>query len=52
MNLDATTGSGKISTDQPTAMQTAEDHHHFRAQLNGGGPEVRVETGSGSIRID
>jgi beta-lactamase regulating signal transducer with metallopeptidase domain/DUF4097 and DUF4098 domain-containing protein YvlB len=52
MNLDATTGSGKISTDHPTATQTTEDHHHFRAQLNGGGPEVRVETGSGSIRVD
>jgi len=52
MNLDASTGSGKISTDHPATTQTAEDHHHFRAQLNGGGPEVRVETGSGSIRVD
>jgi beta-lactamase regulating signal transducer with metallopeptidase domain/DUF4097 and DUF4098 domain-containing protein YvlB len=52
MNLDASTGSGKISTDHSVAAQTTEDRHHLRAQLNGGGPEVRVETGSGSIRVD
>jgi hypothetical protein len=51
MNLDASTGSGRISTNQP-APQTSADHHHLAAQLNGGGPEVRVETGSGDIRID
>jgi DUF4097 and DUF4098 domain-containing protein YvlB len=52
IDLDATTGSGKISTALPMAMQTTEDHHRFRAQLNGGGPEVRVQTGSGNIRVD
>jgi Zn-dependent protease with chaperone function len=52
MNLDATTGSGRISTEAP-AQQTSseEDHHHYRAQINGGGPEVSVVTGSGSIRV-
>jgi hypothetical protein len=52
MNLDATTGSGKISTEAP-AQQTSseEDHHHYRAQINGGGPEVSVVTGSGSIHV-
>jgi beta-lactamase regulating signal transducer with metallopeptidase domain/DUF4097 and DUF4098 domain-containing protein YvlB len=61
MNLDASTGSGKISTGSrfssgyildPTMAPGSENHHHLRAQLNGGGPEVRVETGSGSIRVD
>ncbi len=61
IDLDATTGSGKISTGprfssgyspDPMALQGSEDHHRYRAQLNGGGPEVRVETGSGSIRVD
>jgi beta-lactamase regulating signal transducer with metallopeptidase domain len=61
MNLDASTGSGKISTGprfssgyslDPMALRGSEDHHRYRAQLNGGGPEVRVETGSGSIRVD
>jgi DUF4097 and DUF4098 domain-containing protein YvlB len=52
MDLDASTGSGSISTNPPRAMQSSEDHHHLRMQLNGGGPEVRVETGSGDIRVD
>ncbi|MFZ0301141.1 MAG: DUF4097 family beta strand repeat-containing protein [Terracidiphilus sp.] len=52
MNLDASTGSGRITTDQSmTAMQSDEDHHHLLAQLNGGGPAVRVDSGSGSIHI-
>lgn len=52
MNLDASTGSGKISTNLSVATENPEDHHHMRAQLNGGGPDVRVETGSGDIRVD
>jgi DUF4097 and DUF4098 domain-containing protein YvlB len=51
MDLDASAGSGSISTHAPT-MQTAADKHHMHVQLNGGGPEVRVATGSGSIRVD
>jgi beta-lactamase regulating signal transducer with metallopeptidase domain len=51
MNLDASAGSGTIST-QAATTQTSTDKHHMHVQLNGGGPEVRVETGSGSIRID
>lgn len=52
INLDAFTGSGRISTGPQAVMQTSADKHHMRAQLNGGGPEVRVQTGSGSIRVD
>lgn len=52
MDLDASTGSGSISTPQSTGTQGPGDHHHIHTQLNGGGPEVRVETGSGDIRID
>lgn len=52
MDLDASTASGSVSTNPPTATQSPEDHHHVHTQLNGGGPEVRVETGSGDIRVD
>lgn len=52
MDLDASTGSGSISTPSSTATQSPKDHHHIRTQLNGGGPEVRVQTGSGDIHID
>jgi len=51
IDLDASVGSGSISTKAAT-MQTSSDKHHVHAQLNGGGPEVRVSTGSGSIRVD
>ncbi len=51
VDLDASTGSGKISTDQPMAMQTSSDKHRVHGQINGGGPEVRVETGSGDVHI-
>lgn len=57
MNLDASTGSGTMlihfaKVTQTTAIPAVPDRHHVHTQLNGGGPEVRVETGSGDIRID
>lgn len=52
MNLDASTGSGHIDTNQAGTMQSSsEDHRHVHMQLNGGGPEVSVVTGSGEIRV-
>ena len=52
INLDASTGSGHISTNQAMPMDTSSEHHnHLRGPLNGGGPEVRVQTGSGDIRV-
>lgn len=52
INLDASTGSGSISTNPSVAMGSSADHHHLHTQLNGGGPEVQVKTGSGSIRVE
>jgi len=49
--LDASTGSGSISTDHEMAVQGSFDKHHITGKVNGGGPTVRVETGSGDIRI-
>jgi beta-lactamase regulating signal transducer with metallopeptidase domain len=51
MNLSASTGSGSISTNKPMTMQTA-NRHHVEGQLNGGGPQVKVDAGSGTIRIE
>jgi len=51
MNLDASTGSGSITSDHPMTLEVSSDGHRMRGQLNGGGPVVRVETGSGDIRI-
>jgi beta-lactamase regulating signal transducer with metallopeptidase domain len=51
LNLDASTGSGSISSDKPVAIQVSSDEHKMSGQLNGGGPEVHIETGSGDIQI-
>jgi hypothetical protein len=49
--LDASTGSGDIRSDQQMAMQGSINRHHVVANIHGGGPVVRIETGSGDIRI-
>jgi DUF4097 and DUF4098 domain-containing protein YvlB len=51
LTLDASTGSGSIHTDQEMMTQGSSDHHHVTGKLNGGGPTVRIETGSGDIRV-
>jgi putative adhesin len=51
LTLDAETGSGSIHTDREMLMQGSSDRHHITGKLNGGGPTVRIETGSGSIRV-
>lgn len=51
LTLDAETGSGSVHTDREMTTQGSSDHHHVTGKLNGGGPTVRIETGSGDIRI-
>ncbi len=49
--LDASTGSGTVHTDQEMTVQGSFDRHHITGKVHGGGPMVRVETGSGDIHI-
>jgi len=51
LTLDAETGSGSVHTDREMLTQGSSDHHHITGKLNGGGPTVRIETGSGDIRV-
>ena len=51
LTLDAESGSGNIHTDREMLTQGSNDKHHVTGKLNGGGPLVRVETGSGDIRV-
>jgi DUF4097 and DUF4098 domain-containing protein YvlB len=51
LTLDASTGSGSIHTDHEIATQGTQERHHVTGKINGGGPAVRVETGSGDIRV-
>jgi len=50
-NLNASTGSGTVHTSQPITMQGSLDRHHISGSVNGGGPTLRAETGSGDIEI-
>ncbi len=50
-SLDAETSSGSIHSDQPVSMQGGLSGHHVTGNVNGGGPTVKIETGSGDIRI-
>lgn len=49
--LEAHTGSGSIHTDMEMLTQGSTDHHHVSGKINGGGPTVRMGTGSGDIRV-
>lgn len=49
--LDASTGSGSVQTDHEMTVQGSFDRHHITGKVNGGGPTVRIQTGSGDVRI-
>lgn len=50
--LDASMGSGEFHSDPPLTMHGSYSHHHVVGDVNGGGgPTVRVQTGSGDVRI-
>ncbi|MGA8732069.1 MAG: M56 family metallopeptidase [Terracidiphilus sp.] len=51
LTLVASTGSGSVTTDHEMMVQGSLDHHHIKGNLNGGGPLVRAQTGSGDIRV-
>jgi len=50
--LDADTGSGTVQIAQPIVMQGSLNRHHVSGTVNGGGPTLRANTGSGSIIIN
>jgi hypothetical protein len=50
-NLDADTGSGGINVSQPITMQGSLNRHHVSGAVNGGGPTIRISTGSGDVQI-
>ena len=50
-NLDAHTGSGSVHSDPEMTVQGTFDHHHVAGRINGGGPAVYIQTGSGDVRI-
>lgn len=51
LTLNASTGSGSVQTDHEMSMEGTVNRHHVTGKINGGGPMVRISTGSGDIRI-
>lgn len=50
-SLYAQTGSGNVHSDPPILTHGNQEHHRMSGEINGGGPMVRLETGSGNITI-
>jgi hypothetical protein len=51
LTLDAETGSGSVQCDREIVPEGTAERRHLKGKIGGGGPMVRVETGSGNIRI-
>ena len=51
-DLDAESSSGSINVDHPVTVRGEVSKKHLRGTVRGGGELLRVETSSGSIRIE
>ncbi|MEX2262051.1 MAG: DUF4097 family beta strand repeat-containing protein [Bryobacteraceae bacterium] len=51
VDLDASTGSGRVVTDFPVTVQGNLSKHALKAAINGGGPLLHLRTSGGSIHI-
>ncbi len=51
-NVDAQTGDGRINFEVPVTVEGRVHRSHLRGTLNGGGPELRLRSGDGSITIE
>ncbi len=50
-NLNASTSSGSINISAPIAQQAGLNKQHIVGTVHGGGPTVRISTGSGDITV-
>lgn len=50
-SLDLSTGSGRVHSDLAVPGDSDDDRHRIHGTVNGGGPTVRIETGSGDVRL-
>lgn len=50
--IDARAGSGGVKTSQPITMSGNVERGTLYGQVRGGGPTVRIRTGSGGISLD
>lgn len=50
--LDFRTGYGSVRTDHPMTIKGSFSNSHVQGTVRGGGPEIRVRTGYGSVRVE
>jgi hypothetical protein len=51
LTVEASTGNGRILSDQNLPVQQLEDKRRVSAKLNGGGPTVRISTDTGDVHV-
>ncbi|MDJ0710958.1 MAG: DUF4097 family beta strand repeat-containing protein [Woeseiaceae bacterium] len=51
-DLDAQSRSGGITIDHPLTMTGTISKRHVKGEVRGGGPELSIDTGSGSIKVE
>jgi len=51
-DLRAHTGSGSIDSRLPITISGGQERHQLSGKVRGGGPQVEVRTGSGSVEIE
>jgi len=51
-NLDAHTGDGSITVDMDITVSGSLGHSTVRGKLNGGGGELKITSGDGSIHVE
>lgn len=52
MHVDAKTSAGNISTDFPVKVEKKLSGQSLNAEINGGGPLLKLRTSGGSIRVN
>jgi hypothetical protein len=50
--LDARAGSGSVTTSHPVTVVGTTQRGQLRGEVRGGGPTVRIRTGSGGISVE
>jgi hypothetical protein len=51
-NLDAESHSGGITIEHPLMVQGKISKRHIRGEVRGGGPLLKIDTGSGSVKVE
>lgn len=50
-DVNADSGSGTVTIDHPVTVQGTTKRNHIEGAVNGGGVQLRINTGSGSIHV-